>query len=512
MLKGVNTIQFIIISGVIVMAAGAWIMPMYSAQLNHDDAVTIQVKLAEAKTDATNVSNDVSNNGLQGNTDLATLMTASVDQSALQKSLGGENFNAFQDAFLSGQTVNTFGEINVLEFELPAVVSQSPNDLTGTAIKSQRDTSDCINNGVSFVGGAFSTNPLELTSFSVKAAFGNGDFDLAGGAGITTATVHVEICLDNSNVSISDEIALMDVNDVMSRTFEFGFIPPNEDILILIVDDEGTGNNATNDQVYRVWISTADLSTRSVFTHFDGLAGNETCDGFKIIVRDEAGALIGQDNAIVEIGHEFIPFFIEQSVDNNSEAIFRDIPTGSWFIDIFPLSATLFPEFAFSSCDDFGANGVIEAGDTVDVTLKDAGSLIGTDTGGITVNVVDENGTVVNNTQNFIDFEQGFIINNVCEDGIDNLGSGTSPTACPFLFEGEFLFSNDLTLTDTGGASDGTFTITGLPVGIWFVSSCDPNFACGFDQVLVTKDTTVTVEIEVFTGAGFFGTAFGGGI
>jgi len=482
-------LNLVIIAGVLTMAVGAWVMPMYNAQLAHDDALAILFDTKEVKSVIVSVQGDISNKGLQGQADMVSLLTASADESELKKVLGQE-FTAFSASFLGGDTQNTFGAVEVLTFELPPSVELLPDDLNGVAVTDATLSGNCDNNGTTI---GTTAGPSELVGFTVVTP---ADFVPGGGADNGPEDIRLLICADGD---ILDHTFRAAVDETIAYKGFFGFIQEGANIRAEIVDGNAGGTPA-----YSVWVTIEDESFFGEFQHFEGLAGGDTCDGLQITVTEPnpgtgAPESPGAGNADVFISHEFLPLSTSSTVSGAGVATFTSIPTGGYFVDVFSHDATVFPEFSFTTCDAT-TGGAIDDDDKITVTLQDQGTLVASKGAGgdLTINVTNATGAVVSNARIFVNPAfGGFLFLSLCDDGEDDTGNaGVSPVACPEMFQEESF--TGVTITE-GTASDGTITIAGLPKDTYFVSVCDAVFNCGDVQfALDTADVTVNLEVGAF--------------
>ena len=470
----------IIIAGVVVMAAGAWVMPMYTAQLAHDDAATILSNVKEVKSDVSDTEKALTGGKSLGKQSVVALVSSGKDKSELS-SLFGDEFSTFNDAFLGGITKSVTGlsGVEVRSFEAPTFLTLVPDDFNGVPVP-EADAGTCAANGVLITDTEANYNdlPIDIQGWILENPGG------------TLENVRLEVCatagpLQGPGVGEAIIIDIIDIGAAhkFTKNFDYGIVPPNSALRVFITDDPDSGIT------YNFWIITGDPESVQSIQAIQGLAGNP-CNSITITVQDEGDVNLNANEAFVEVAHEFLPFISGLPVGAGGVAAFPGpLPPGTYFIDIFPNDPNLFPSFTELAC---AANA--NAAATID--LEDATVLIADlGAGTLVVTITDQTGTSLTNTRSFVDHSTLPIINDICNDGVKNSAQG-SAAACPDI-PSDFTFDNDNAL---GNLAEGaaTFTITNLPVGNYFIETCTATFQCAFTPAGITNGVTTNVAVEIF--------------
>ena len=459
----------IVIAGVAVIAAGAWVMPMYNAQLAHDDAQQIQNTVKDVKS----IVNDVED-GLTGGKDLGKQNIVGLIASGKEKteltSLFGDGFDEFNSAFLGSQNKAATGVAGVefKTFSAPLKRTILPDNVDPTDVV-EADANTCFTANTDL--GSSTTVAQQILGFVVT--------DRTAGA----VFVRVQVCANGGPLSgtmiIDEFVTLSAINVLFTKNFDFGVVPPNSDLQVYITTEPNTADT------FDFWLLVGDPQSGKEIPTMQGLVGNP-CTGATITVNGPTNAALATGTAIVELSHSSVPFHDSKPIGAGGQAFFPGpLPPGQYFIDVFPTDTAQFPVFDDVTCTSTTVNQ--------NINIKNAGSLISAGSATLTVKVVDENGAPLTDTRSFVDHASLPVINDICNDA--SIGARATTTICADIPDGDALFTGGTTgLTDTAGQ----FSIAGLPVGNYFINTCTSKSSCGGAQVnLVTAGTTVTVEIFV---------------
>ena len=466
----------IVIAGVAIMAVGAWVMPMYNAQLAHDDAQQIQNSVKDVKAVVGSVEDGLTGGKDLGKQNIVGLIASGKEKTELT-SLFGDDFDTFNSAFLGTQKKSGAGVAGVefKTFNTPLPRSFLPNTLAPADII-ESDAGTCTSDGT-LLGSAANT-PQQVLGFAIT--------DRTAAANL----VRIQVCASTGPLSgtiIIDEMVSVSAQNVLfTKNFDFGVVPPGSALRVLITTETDTADT------FDFWLLIGDPQGGKEIPTMQGLTGNP-CNGVSVTVKNPAGnAALGVGTATVELSHSFIPFHDSKPIDNNGQAIFPGpLPPGDYFIDVFPTSSTQFPVFSDVTCNAAAPGSALT---NKDVNIKDASALATGGTATLTVKVVDQNGAPLLKTGSFVDHASAPIINDVCNDGNSGARTPNDGTICQAISEGDTIFGNAV-LTDT---NTGQFSIASLPLGNYFINTCTSTFKCGAVEAnLVSGGTTVIMEIFV---------------
>jgi len=529
-----NTLNLIIVSGVIVLAIGSWTVPWYQGELAVGKLNQLDGNLDDLQDQVDDIKSNQEGTGAQG-TSLAQILAAGADENDLQNLLG-DGWTAFNTGFLAFEDeAEAFSTFEVISFPPTVPRFKLPNDLAGTAVIEDRgnDPGDtaCNTAGTALAATNALGHPFSVDGFAILAP---DDLDGDQGGNPGSDTIQIEVCISGANeIIIIDELFQIDKNEMITKNFDFGVVPDGKDLRVVINTSAGdaSGTNVT----YRVWMFYNDpVQIEEIKFVNDlqaggggvgatgGLAAFGFCDSITVKVDDSNNK--GVDDAFVIVGHDFLPF---ESSDLTSgggagtpaTATFDTfdfggiMPGGEYFIEIFPPNLGDIPSFLDIDCPDLGANGEVGGGDddsTVEITVEVGGAsahFANAETGTIQVDIVNEVGVPIPNTQSFVDPFFAPFINDVCEDGTGTGSFDRSPddgSICVEIDDGD-LITGLGQIVDP--AADGTFQITGLQMnplssggntGIYEIETCTDDFICDYKVVTLFKDTTTIVTMKLF--------------
>lgn len=503
-----STVNITVILGVVIMALGAWTMPMYTAGLNRAAFEDLGNEISETQNQVSNLESDVSGGGLEGGLDLVSLQATTSNEDDLQKALGS-NFNSFSNKFIKkDSSASQFDTIEVKTFEPTKSRFKFPNDLVGMPINEQNGggvdtpaTSTCTTNGTPFDsandGGAAAplsaTEPSLINGFALLAPdyAANGD-----------KIIEIQICMSpGSGTVIIDELIQLSDLHAFTKNFDYGIIPPNQNLRVLIHDTANAG------ETYRVWIfrSNPIVQPIRIINDVGGGLGNlgTQCTSITVNVKDgSAGAGANINGARVQLNHSFMPLTSSKFSSGAGQAVFNNVdfggvmPPGLYFVEVTPppANAAAVPFRAQVDCKTGNLTPVVTARLA---TLAEFSASVGGGNvaGALTVNIKDQSGAPLTNTFVRINAQFAPIVNLVC-DGVGNvcINPETGANAGDTIAVG--------TLTDA--AADGTFQLTNLPLpgatGGYGVGACKVVAGvpkCTFQPVNLTTAAT-TVNLSIF--------------
>lgn len=492
-----STVNFVVIIGVIIIAAGAWTMPLYQAQLAHDDALDIIDDIAKVQADADDLQADISGDGLTGKQDLVALMTAGANEDTLQQ-LMGDDFNEFQNEFFKlDPKASQFQNIEVKTFIPVKPRFKLPFDLLGFQVtESAGAPGDVACNTAGTLFDAVPPGPVTPLSLTGPASIDG--WALMAPDTKLVRKVQLEICIDGANQpTIIDEIVDIGGNHTFTKNFEYGVLVNATNIRVVINDSSNSGEN------YKLWMFTSNPvveEIRSINDIGGGIAGFGKCGSITVNVKNAAGA--NQDNVNVNLEHSFLPLFKSEftgppnaagNVVFNPDDFGGIMPAGQYFIDVFPPFglAGAFPVFEDEDCIP-NENAVVNV---VLVTGAQFAAQGGAQQGNLVVNIKNQFGTPIANTRAFVDAVFAPLFNDVCENG--------GVAAC---FDG--IVDNVPIGTLVDPTADGTFTINNLPLppavtsGTYQVNICgQPPISCAFVPATLFPGQTTTIEVTLFDPA-----------
>lgn len=511
-----STVNVIVILGVVIMALGAWTMPMYTAGLNRAAFDTLGNQLTDTQNDISNVEQDISGGGLEGGLDLASIGATTADQSTLQKALGS-NFNTFSNKFIKqDSSASQFQTVEVKTFEPAKPREKLPNDFTGSSHNEVAGTpaaTTCNADGTNFDAGTaggvqtLSTvvqGPSSIDGFAILAP---ADLDGAGNANPAFVLLELQICKDPGGPVIVDEMMQIERDHMFTKNFAFGLIPPGSNLKVMINTDVEGGMG------YKIWIFRDNpiVQPIRIINDVGGGLGNlgTQCTSITVNVKDGSagggGAAI--NGASVKLNHSFMPLIGNKFSAGAGQAVFAAadfggvMPPGLYFVDVTPPpggAATAFPFHTQVDCKTGNLTPTVTA--ILATATQFAGAVVGGSTAGaLTVNIKDQSDAPLTNAFVKINAQFAPLIIKVCEDG-SAVGTGcTNPETGTAA--GDTLPVS--TLIDA--AADGTFQLTGLPLpgttGGYGIGACKVTGGaphCTFQSVTLTGAAlTVTLTISI---------------
>ena len=531
-----NTVNLIVVVGVLVMGAGAFAVPWYQGQMQVGLLAGIDTNISRASEAAGQAVQNQQGTGVSG-TSLIALAGALVDESKL-KNIMGDDFTNFNSAFLTlDSEAQQFSNLEVRSFAPAVERFKLPNDVdngfsvnelngnpgdanhicgdtddAGTLFNVDPDTDDADIDTISDLGV-----PLSVDGFAIKAP------NYAGG---NPHIVEVSVCIDGFE-TFADEIVKLTPNEIFTKNFHFGHLFPGDDIRIMIDDLETVANFDESNENYEVWVFFSDPTTVDFVQHIDdkgGVLGNfGTCTSIQVKLQDSTTAGTPTNKSFVDLNHSFLPFFTggvatgggaagnPASVTFNAGSFGGAMPGGEYFIEVIPADTGDLSVFSQVDCPDLGDDNAVggaggDADDpTVEVTITvDTASnvLAAADTGDLEINVINESGVFIKNTRIFIfPFFSPFVVA-VCEDGTAGTPAATICQDPAGLDDSTIEIG---TLVDDN--ANGRLTIEDLPMdpgsaggnsGVYFIDILTTEgIVCG-GEVTLNKDSQSEAEIFCF--------------
>lgn len=488
-----RTVNLIIVIAAVVVAAGAWAGPLLVAQTTHNlVAANLDILQDALEGEVNEIDSALFGKGLSGGYDLLTLMLAGVEDQELAK-FG--DFEEFRD-FRPPPIVET--EVGELIFLQPASNittipgSSPPANLDVFSIVDLNAAGNtCSGEGTALDlnGGATGTSlneTLSLVGFAVGAP------DVGAGS-----KFRLLICDPDENIIIVNELFDSVGGVLITKNFDFGTLLNGTDLNAAVIDSDTSQQSGSSGYNVTLHMARPTIDLIPVLP-----PGVSFCSLQVTVKNDTDGSAV--ENANVEIGHEFIPFFDFNNTDSSGLATFEELPEGPYFVDVFKTG--FFPGFEDIQFCSGPSNAV------PDIRLLDLE--IGLPTSTLTVNVVDSAGAALDPTEGlqatgptgsqtalFIEiFAESLPIFFCAMDGSDQSASNH------FAFEPDCI--EDTTDGDPASAqdaADGQVIFKDIPEGRWFIDAffeggTSPAPCDGFgDVILGSTAASVTITCEATT-------------
>ena len=521
-----NTVNLIVIVGVLVMGAGAFAVPWYQGQMQVGLLDVIDSNISSAASDASAAVQNQQGTGVSG-TSLIALAGQIVDQSKL-KNIMGDSFTNFNTAFLTlDSEAQQFSNLEIRSFSPALETFKLPNDvdngfavneLNGAPGSANHVCGDPDNAGTLFTVDPDDTDgnvttiadlgvPLGVTGFAIKAP------DYTGG---NPHIVEVTLCIDDFE-AFADEIVKLIPNEIYTKNFNFGHLFPGDEIRIMIDDLETVADFNESNQNYEVWIFFTDPTTVDPIQHIDDkggvLAGFGTCTSIKIDVEDSSGNGDTTDGAFVQIFHSFLPFETAgvatggnnagtaSSITIDASFFGGPMPGGEYFIEVFPVDTGDVPAFSQIDCPDLGDDNAVggaganEDDATIETTVivdTAANVLAGGNTGNLFIFIHNEFDVDITQTRIIVTPFFSAFDNVMCEDGVAGTPANTICQDISGLDDSTLAVG---TLVDD--AADGELQINNLPMD---PTSPGGNTGDYFIDILTKEGIQCGGPVSLFSG------------